>query len=110
MEIANINNKSNQLLFGIEQLIEQTGRNVAVYLNTQVSRLYWSIGNYIITEMQYETYSQHGRQILATLSQTLTEKFGKGYSYSALRFKYLISIYLFTHLLFQITKSTLNIR
>jgi hypothetical protein len=42
--------------------------------------LYWSIGNYIITEMQYETYSQHGQQILATLSQRLTEMFGKGLS------------------------------
>jgi len=55
-----------------------------VYLNTTISRLYWSIGNYIVTEMQYETYSEYGQQILATLSQRLTEKFGKGYSYSAL--------------------------
>lgn len=84
MEITNINKKSNQLFIGIERLIEQTSRNIAIYLNTQVSRLYWSIGNYIVTEMQYEAYSQHGQQILATLSQQLTEKFGKGYTYSAL--------------------------
>jgi hypothetical protein len=32
------------------------------------------IGNYIITEIQYETYSQYGQQIVATLSRTLTEK------------------------------------
>lgn len=75
---------SNKLLSGIEQLISQTGRNVAVYLNTEISRLYWSIGNHIIAEMHYETYSQHGQQILATLSQRLTEMFGKGYTYSAL--------------------------
>ena len=81
---ADVNNKSGQLLLGIEQLIEKTGRNVAVYLNTGISCLYWSIGNYIITEMQYETYSEYGQQILATLSQRLSEKFGKGYSYSAL--------------------------
>jgi hypothetical protein len=68
---------SNQLLLGIERLIEQTGRNVAVYLNTTISRLYWSIGSYVVTEMQYETYSEYGQQILATLSQRLTEKFGK---------------------------------
>ncbi len=84
MKLQIIDDTSNQLLFGIKQLIEQTGRNVAVYLNTTVSRLYWSIGNHIITEIQYETYSQHGQQILATLSQRLTEKFGKGYTYSAL--------------------------
>jgi len=79
-----IEDASNRLLIGIERLIEQTGRNVAVYLNTEISRLYWSIGNYIINGIQYETYSKHGQQILATLSQRLTEKFGKGYSYSAL--------------------------
>ena len=79
-----INNKSDQLLLVIEKLIEQTGRNVAVYLNSQISRLYWSIGNHIIVEMQYETYSEYGQQILATLSQRLTEKVGKGYTYSAL--------------------------
>jgi len=84
MEIVSITENSNRLLFGIERLIEQTSKNVAVYLNTTISRLYWSIGNYIISEMQYETYSEYGHQILATLSQRLSEKFGKGYSYSAL--------------------------
>ena len=86
MEISNTGKMpdTNRLLLGIETLIEQAGRSIAVYLNTEISRLYWIIGNYIVTEMQYETYSQHGQQILATLSQRLTEKFGKGYTYSAL--------------------------
>jgi predicted nuclease of restriction endonuclease-like (RecB) superfamily len=84
MEIENINENSNRLLVGIERLIEHAGRNMAVYLNTTISRLYWSIGKYIIVEMQYETYSEYGQQILATLSQKLTERFGKGYSYSAI--------------------------
>ncbi|GHS91899.1 DUF1016 domain-containing protein [Bacteroidia bacterium] len=84
MEIVNINNKSNQLLQGIEHLIEQTGRQVAVYLNTTISRLYWSIGNYIIADMQHEAHSQYGQQIVATLSQQLMGKFGKGYTYTAL--------------------------
>ena len=75
---------TNRLLLGIEALIEKAGRNVAVYLNTEISRLYWAIGHHILTEMQYETYSQRGQQILATLSRTLTEKFGKGYTHSAL--------------------------
>ena len=87
-EIAILNTENvpetNRLLLGIETLIEKAGRNIAVYLNTEINRLYWSIGNYIITEMGFETYSQQGRQILATLSQTLTEKFGKGYTYSGL--------------------------
>ena len=84
MEIVNIKENSSRLLLGIERLIEQTGKNVALYLNTTISHLYWSIGKYIISEIQYETYSEYGQQILATLSQKLSEKFGKGYSYSAL--------------------------
>ena len=84
MEIVSINENSNRLLLGIKRLIEHTSKNVALYLNTTVSRFYWSIDNYIITEMQYETYSEYGQQILATLSHRLSEKFGKGYSYSAL--------------------------
>jgi len=84
MEIVDITENSNRLLIGIERLVEQTGKNVAVYLNTKISRLYWAIGNYIVNEMQYEYYSHNGQQILATLSRTLTERFGKGYTYSGL--------------------------
>lgn len=88
MELQILEEASNQLLFGIEKLINQTGKHVAVYLNTEISRLYWSIGNHIAVEMQYETYSQHGKQILATLSQRLTEKFGKGYTcYCSTKYK-----------------------
>ncbi|MDR1859306.1 MAG: hypothetical protein LBR06_00085 [Bacteroidales bacterium] len=68
-ELANIKDDSSRLLQGIERLIEQTGKQVAVYLNTTISRLYWSIGNHIVTEIQYETYSDYGKQILATLPQ-----------------------------------------
>jgi predicted nuclease of restriction endonuclease-like (RecB) superfamily len=73
-----------KLLSGIEKLIEKTSKYAAKYLNTEISRLYWAIGNYIITEVRYETYSRHGEEILVTLSQQLTQKFGKGYSYSSL--------------------------
>ena len=79
-----VEDTGNRLLFGIEQLIERTENKVSLYLNTEISCLYWSIGNHIVNEMQYEIYAQHGQQILATLSQRLTEKFGKGYNYSAL--------------------------
>ena len=80
----NIDDKSNRIFLGIEHLIENTSKQIAISLNVEVSRLYWSIGNYIISQIQYETYSQYGRQILATVSQQLIAKFGKGYTYSAL--------------------------
>jgi len=79
-----IDDLSLQLYEGIDKLIKNARSKAAIYLNAETNVLYWSIGNYIITEMQYKPYSDYGKQILATLSQRLTENYGKGYSYSAL--------------------------
>lgn len=79
-----VQDSSKVLYSKIEELIKQKGRHIAKYLNVEISQLYWSIGNFIITEIDYQTYSQYGQQIIATLSQQLTKSFGKGYSYSAL--------------------------
>lgn len=78
-------NKDEQLLFeSIKQLIQNSCQKAAVYLNQATNHLYWSIGNYIVKELDHEVYSGYGKQIIATLSQQLTNTFGKGYSYSAL--------------------------
>lgn len=74
----------DSLYKGIEELIVTTSHKVAITLNTQITYLYWSIGRAIATDMQYQTYSQYGKQILATLSQRLSMKYGRGYNYSAL--------------------------
>ncbi|MGL4667686.1 MAG: PDDEXK nuclease domain-containing protein [Saezia sp.] len=82
--IKNTNDSSKRLYIGIETIINRAGQHVAVYLNNTLNRLYWTIGNYILTELKHEAYSSYGKQMLATLSQQLTVQFGKGYSYSAL--------------------------
>lgn len=53
-------------------LIEKSGRKIAVSINSEICLLYWQIGNYISTHLYYENYSQYGAKILATLSQTLS--------------------------------------
>lgn len=75
---------SDHLFNGISNIINVTKNRVAVYVNSQASMMFWHIGEFIIKELNYETYSAYGDKILATLSQRLTEKYGKGYSYSAL--------------------------
>ena len=45
---------------------------------------FWNVGKYIIDDMDYQTYSAYGKKILATLSQRLTARYGKGFTYSAL--------------------------
>ncbi len=75
---------ADSLYKGIDELIIASSHRIAVTLNTQITYLYWSIGRAIATDLQYQTYSQYGRQILATLSQRLSLKYGRGYNYSAL--------------------------
>ena len=75
---------SDHLFNGISNIINVTRSRVALYVNSQASMMFWHIREFIIKELNYETYSAYGDKILATLSQRLTEKYGKGYSYSAL--------------------------
>ena len=80
----NQENYANSLFASIRQLVEDAKQNVAVQVNTSMCRLYYSIGEQIRTVVGYSAYDDYGKSILATLSQRLTEEYGKGYSYSAL--------------------------
>ncbi len=84
-KIENIVQLKSDLLFkGIDTLIEQARSKVSIYVNQESTLLYWSIGHFIQTELKTEERLEYGAKILATLSQLLTHKYGKGYSYSAL--------------------------
>ena len=75
---------SKDLIIGISSLINEAKSKVAVYVNVETTVLYWSIGDFISTELKQKKLLEYGKQILATVSQQLTELQGKGYSYSAL--------------------------
>lgn len=75
---------SNSIFNGVSEIINDSRQKIAIYVNSQANMMFWHIGNYIINELKYETYSAYGDKILATVSQRLTEQYGKGYSYSAL--------------------------
>jgi predicted nuclease of restriction endonuclease-like (RecB) superfamily len=75
---------SKDLLIGISSLINEAKSKVAIYVNVETTVLYWSIGDFITTELKQKQLIEYGKQILATVSQELTELHGKGYSYSAL--------------------------
>lgn len=84
MEKPNITKTSNLLFENIVALVEKTRHKVALFLNTETTLLYWSIGFFIQTELKQKGEVTYGKQILVTLSQQLTERLGKGFSYSAL--------------------------
>lgn len=45
--------------------------------------MFWHIGHFINEDLGYRKYSAYGDKIIATLSQRLTNHYGKGYTYSA---------------------------
>lgn len=72
------------LVNGLSSIIESAKQRAAVFLNTEVTALYWHIGHYINTHLKENDRLEYGSKILATLSQELTNNYGKGFSYSAL--------------------------
>ena len=75
---------SKDLFIGVSSLINEAKSKVAVYVNVETTVLYWSIGDFISKELKHKQLLEYGKQILATVSQELTEQHGKGFSYSAL--------------------------
>ena len=56
-----------------------------MYVNKHSDMMFWHTGHYINEDMGYKLYSAYGSKILATLSQRLTARYGKGYTYTAYR-------------------------
>ncbi len=74
----------NKLFAEISKIIEQARSKAAIYLNAEITLLYWNIGNYILKELKEKDLIIYGKNILATLSQELTVKYGRGFTYTAL--------------------------
>ena len=84
IDIKAIENVSNDLFTGVVDIIDHARQEVVVYVNKHANMMFWHIGQFINEDLGYKQYSSYGNKILATLSQRLTEHYGKGYTYSAL--------------------------
>lgn len=69
---------------GVSQIIDGARHSVAVYLNSEVTMTYWHIGKYIVSELDAVGEEKYGAKIVATVSQLLTARFGKGYKRAAI--------------------------
>lgn len=73
------------LLDDLKTLIDQARQQVATAVNTGLTFLYWQVGQRIrIDLLREQDRAAYGKQILATLSQELTQRYGKGFTESAL--------------------------
>jgi len=68
----NIEKYSTGLFEQIAGIIKTAQKKVAVTLNAETTLLYWSIGNFINSELKNSGKLKYGAEILATLSQQLS--------------------------------------
>ena len=72
------------LIDDIRRMIDETRSKVAAAVNTGLTMLHWHIGKRINEDILDGSRAKYGKQILATLSQELSDEYGKGFNYSAL--------------------------
>lgn len=71
---------SGDMLSEICGLIESARGRVASFANTELTMLYWHVGERIRREILKEKRAEYGQSIVATLSQQLTKEYGEGFS------------------------------
>lgn len=77
---------SEQALFNdIVQLIEKSRHQVAVQVNSGVTLLFWQVGNRINHYNLNNKRAEYGKQIVATLSKQLVERYGRNFEEKNLR-------------------------
>ena len=76
---------SENLLDDLRRLIDETRTAVAATVNVGLTMLYWRIGLRINDEILQGERAEYGKQIVATLTQQLTEEYGTGFSEKNLR-------------------------
>ena len=71
---------SNTLFQDLRSLIIEVRQDVAGQVNSALVLLYWRVGQRIRQDVLKEKRAGYGQQIVATLSQQLTEEFGSSFS------------------------------
>lgn len=69
-----------QLTQDIVSLVHAAKQRAAIAVNAELTLLYWSVGQRIRQEILKGERAEYGQNIIANLSQTLTQQFGKGWS------------------------------
>lgn len=75
----------DKLFQDISQLILNAKTKVASVANTEITVLFWNIGNRINQDILGNTRAEYGKRIIVTLSRQLVEKYGSSYDEKKLR-------------------------
>jgi hypothetical protein len=74
-----------QLLSDVTGLIEESRQWVAQTVNATLTMLYWKIGNRINSEILLNKRAEYGKQIVASLTRQLENRYGKGFEEKNIR-------------------------
>lgn len=71
----------------IVSILEQARGRIVRAVNSEMVLAYWHIGREIVLQMQGgQARAEYGQEVLDTLSKKLTERYGKGFSATNLRY------------------------
>jgi predicted nuclease of restriction endonuclease-like (RecB) superfamily len=69
----------------LKALIEQSRRNVASAVNTELTMLYWNVGRRINADVLGNERAEYGKRVVADLARELTAEYGEGWGEKQLR-------------------------
>ena len=70
----------NQFITEVTTLIQQAKQRAAVAVNSELTLLYWQVGQRIHQEVIDGKRADYGKHVIATLSQLLNAQYGRGWS------------------------------
>ncbi|MDR2855122.1 MAG: PDDEXK nuclease domain-containing protein [Methanomicrobiales archaeon] len=83
LTITNALQIDESLLFAhVAEIIESRKHRAGAYANREITLMYWEIGKYISSALIDGERAEYGKQVLATLSQQLVQKYGKSFEYT----------------------------
>ncbi len=82
---------SKDIFKKVSTLIEEARKKVAVTINEEMTILYWNVGKIVKKKIIKNERAEYGRQIVSSLSQKLSARYGKGFSKSNLW--YMVQLY-----------------
>jgi predicted nuclease of restriction endonuclease-like (RecB) superfamily len=68
------------LVEDIKNLIETAKTRAAVAVNSQMTMLYWDVGNRIKEDIIKSERAEYGKQVIVSLAQLLSAEYGKGFT------------------------------
>ena len=76
---------SKSLIGDLRQIIEQARGRVATTVNSELTMMYWHIGERINRDVLGNQRAEYGKQIVSTVSRQLQEEYGKGFEERTIR-------------------------